>query len=325
MDYIFGDLHAMSNRDYSLTLFSNIVKFFKDFAMNTLKTTDNVFFLGDLYNKALNDGATVKIVYDIVSSIAEACNNVYILTGNHDLIQSYERIERKTNNALVSLGSIKNVQIISETPKEVVTDSASYFCMPYLSGLLSTEAAYNKYKYPDKQFDYALGHWTIDGTMKHISGVDASKIPAKQIICGHIHKRTDPRYLGSIWPCDRSQQDTEHTSVYAVISKDDCNFVPLPQFIRYFNVKSTDMPVRPKQNVIDIYYIETDNKHLDTSNFKDCYIARVTNTDLLSDLDSSQAASALNLVTFSDILDNLKTMSIIDEKVYEYCQQLVSA
>lgn len=325
MDYIFGDLHAMTSRDYSCKLFENITSFFKLFANNTLTKSDNVFFLGDLYNHALNDGATVKIVYDIVSSVATRCNKVYILTGNHDLIQSYARIQQKTDNALVSLSSIENVCLIKDKPEEVVTNTASYYCMPYLSGKLSTESFYNAFEYPkDRTYDYALGHWTIAGTMKFVGGVDVSKIPAKNIICGHVHSRIDSRYLGSVWPCDRSQYNPDNPPVYAKISKDKCEYITLPTFIRFFTVKSTDMPVRPKSGVIDVYYIEVENgKMLD--NFKNCYIARVSseaNESLL--LLDENVNIVFNTLNYKSALTQLVSSSQITDKVYKYCLQVLS-
>lgn len=253
MIYIIGDIHFSASNNWKLNIGNNIVKWFQDRFVNC--SNDTIIFLGDIVDNYINPGEITKQVTELFCHCSNNFKSVYILTGNHDVDYFKHRVDNFLR--FVPL-KFKNVKLIEDIDTAVI-ENISFLFMPHK--MLETGTPLSKY-YSNidwekqlvnsdiKEFDYALGHWVIYDNLStswiNKQGVDTTNIPAKNVLCGHVHNRISSHYTGSVYACNPTE--ISDNRVMFKITSNSFEEEVLPKFVEYEDLYYPEMPKRQVGN-----------------------------------------------------------------------------
>ncbi len=308
-DLIFGDFHINGDKVYFKTLFERIYSWLDSV---DIKKSDRVILLGDVFHKGLSAGADHYYAQKVCSLLSSKAKDVYIITGNHDVIQSYTRITRQTSNALNALRVYDNVHIIEQP--SVLNLNRKYLMLPFIPGIGNCEKYYNNYdwsEYLGLDQCTVLGHLAVKGTSVFIDGFDIYRLNEKidsveYSIFGHIHTCSEvnnngiiTKYLGSIYPLDRTQQG--HPSVYAIVDEEgNLTYNEIPRFITYETVQYPNLPI--SKDKLTVLTVNSDTDDYDESIYKDYYVQSI----------EVQKAQEEETTSTLDLMKNISFKSLID-------------
>jgi hypothetical protein len=92
----------------------------------------------------------------------------------------------------------------------------------------------------EQSYDFVIAHLS-DNTVNTFQGkvADLSKIKCKKTIIGHIHNRTNDRYIGSVYPLNPLQED-DTRAVWVLSSTGDWSEIAIPKILGYYEVEFPD-------------------------------------------------------------------------------------
>lgn len=240
--YEFGDAHFSSMNPWNRAVSFKILDWFKETFKNE-KKENYAIFLGDVIDKAASPGDIIDIVFKLFEFCSAHFKKTYVLMGNHD-IKSYRDFTFQTG--LKFINNFKDVELI-DTVQILTIENKKILCMPFMKSdiLDNINEYYSKFNwskdgYNNEIVDLAIGHWTIkdENDIRFRDGVDITNIPAKQILCGHIHNRPDERYIGSLYPLNAEEMKCKFPRVYKIWHADNTwTDVPLPEFLTFETIE----------------------------------------------------------------------------------------
>jgi len=166
---------------------------------------DIIFDLGDVYNKAQNNGTINRYVNSQYKILSERVKKIFIIDGNHDG-------SKYSGSALLNIDIYDNVEVILKVTDLEVEGKRILFC-PYIEGLL-LNGPYEDYireNYEGQHFDFVLGHAALRiSKVFDMSYLDIENcgVTFDHAIFGDIHKPLDEGKLhsiGSLWACNKSE------------------------------------------------------------------------------------------------------------------------
>lgn len=268
--YTMGDAHFCNARDWDKESFGKFIKWFKeDLPVNN--SHSELLQLGDLTEKALNEGATLAMLTEWAEVALQRFDKIYIVGGNHD--DKYDVMKDEEHYSSEYLAEMDNrIQVIyKETEFEVLNGSLKVLALPFRHVPGSLEKYYSEQldsKYYDTKYDLICGHTAIkDPALPHIPGVDLSRFHYKYAAFGHIHDRSGPNarfYTGSIMPFRKNEEKTALPRCFKVYSDDGQEAeIELPIFRQYH--VGVDKPEHKKNStdVVHIYELNDPKKVVD--------------------------------------------------------------
>ena len=248
-DYFFGDIHFSAMNIWNIEVGNRFVNWFiNTFSVENHKQ-DTCLFAGDVTDKDTNPGRVIDQVYQLFEFCNKTFKKTIVIMGNHDkkLYRGHEQ------NSLIFLNRFDNVEVIEDVCQVEIEPNKTVLMMPHIrTEGVSINDYYNTFNF-ETQFsrsDVAFGHWTIqdENSIMYKNGVDTSRIPADTIICGHIHDRPRPEYLGSVYPCNPLQQVCKYPRIYKIWNEDKTfTDVPLPNLLVYEDIDYPN-PIDPEKN-----------------------------------------------------------------------------
>lgn len=256
--YEFGDAHLSSMNPWNRAVSFKILEWFKDTFKNENKE-NYAIFLGDVIDKAASPGDITDIVFKLFDFCSKHFKKTYVLMGNHD-IKAYRDFTFQTG--LKFINNFEDVELI-DSIRLLDIDNRKILCMPFMKNdiLDKINEYYSSYDWSKEGYnkeiaDLAIGHWTIkdESDIRFRDGVDISNIPAKQILCGHIHNRPDERYIGSLYPLNAEEMKCKYPRVYKIWHSDKTwTDVPLPEFLTFETIEyGSELK---KDDVIRVYTV----------------------------------------------------------------------
>lgn len=240
--YEFGDAHFSSMNPWNRAVSFKILDWFKETFKNE-KKENYAIFLGDVIDKATSPGDIIDIVFKLFEFCSTHFKKTYVLMGNHD-IRPYRDFTFQTG--LKFINNFNDVELI-DTVQILNIENKKILCMPFMKSdiLDNINEYYSKFDwskdgYNNEIADLAIGHWTIkdENDIRFRDGVDVINIPAKQILCGHIHNRPDERYIGSLYPLNAEEMKCKFSRVYKIWHADNTwTDVPLPEFLTFETIE----------------------------------------------------------------------------------------
>lgn len=209
---ILGDLHLTSRKDYLLQTCLCFLDWFKDWDKNN---KDNTLILaGDLVDSHLNGGVVINLIDKLYNY--SNFEEIHIVVGNHDKkkVDGYDQL------AYEFLKNKDNVYIYEELTESIIEGLKVLFLPYFLDHIHPMNEFYsNLYKIKKEQYDLLVGHFadesaSFKGSVDCISNLD--KLNVKKICLGHIHTRFihPERYIGSIYACNKIQNDPTRSAWY---------------------------------------------------------------------------------------------------------------
>jgi DNA repair exonuclease SbcCD nuclease subunit len=192
MRFLFvGDPHA---RVSNLQEMEKLVDFLAN--MPERDRFDFVLLAGDLFN----DHAVVRLEVaqfwrSALTRLSSSYRETVVLVGNHDMAGS-RQMEKGTNALHLVTKEINNLELVDRPTGALGTFAA----IPYTSNEEEFVAAANEL-YKDGFTDLLVCHQTFNGAMYDNGfyapgGFDASRVPQRRIISGHIHTSQE---FGKVW------------------------------------------------------------------------------------------------------------------------------
>jgi len=213
---ILGDIHFGVRKNSAL--FHTILMESLDWFMKTVKKTDSVVILGDIFDS--RSSVDFKILNDAIgffNTLSSKCKEVYILVGNHDLYYK----ENELMNVNCRFLESKNIRIVYEMGVLNIQDKQCLF-IPWIDSPESKSDALNQLIHPH---DIVFGH--LDTVGLYGAKVQDELMfalddfgPNKNIVSGHFHKRSDRgdiKYIGAV--INQTFNDVGDTKGYMTFNK----------------------------------------------------------------------------------------------------------
>lgn len=251
-NFFFGDAHFSAMNPWNRDAVDTFIEWFKTEFCSSHKS-DNVWFLGDLSDAAINPGFATERIHQLIKYAASVFKHVYVLTGNHEL----KLVRGLVQSSISFLNDIDNVTVIDKP--SVINEGISVLCLPHLRlpAGQSLGDYYSEFDYStllSGKADICIGHLAIKDDFRYKDGLDISKVPAENFIFGHIHTRTQKEYIGSLWPCKEDEVRTKFPRCYIEVDENkNITEIPLPVFLTYKTVNYPEK-IEP-QNVTTVWTV----------------------------------------------------------------------
>jgi calcineurin-like phosphoesterase family protein len=301
-----GDLHLQDNYLWSHELCQGILSWMSSASYNTPNNT--LVLLGDLTESHLNSGA----VYDYLKCLFESLKykRIYIVVGNHD-------VRRRAGKETTPYDFLKTDRrvIICSTPGEVVSiEGFSCLMLPHFLPTQERPSVNKFYATLSGKYDFVIGH-VADETAAMIpesQRTDLSKLEGIKVL-GHIHTRTSPNYIGSVYA--GTIKETEDKRAVWIFDKDKTKTEePIPVFTEYQNV-TYPAPILRSKSLISIYtFFGADEKTI-RETYGQVHIRRIVrNLDSNLKTDLSKASK---LTSLKDAKDTKKLIQSWNDSLKE--------
>lgn len=244
----FGDVHLSALNPWNIEVGEKFIQWFEYWAQTQKEITD-LIWLGDITERDVNPGDVIDQEYRLFAICSKYFKSTYVVMGNHDL----KLYRQKAQHSLKFLNNFENVYVI-EAPEVYTICGTKVRFLPYMRIEGQSLNTYYSEMTFDEDVDLTVGHWNkVDkNNFIYRFGVDTSNMRTKMLCLGHIHKRIDPDYTGSIFP---NKSDEGGERVYKVFNNGELvKEVQLPEFIRYEKIK---YPNEIKKCDIDVVRVFT--------------------------------------------------------------------
>lgn len=331
MIYFFGDVHLSSMNIWNAKVSEKFVNWFKDTFKNENKE-NYIIWLGDLIDKSISPGN----ITDLLFKLFEFCNGhfkkTYALMGNHD-IKMYR--DFSIQSGIKFINNFNDVEVIEDI-KLLNIEDKNILCLPFkvLDNGESINTYYSNFDwsktdYKKENIDLAIGHWTIQdkNDIRFRDGVDVSNIPAKRILCGHIHNRPDQRYIGSVYPLNAEEMKCKYPRCYITWDLNNkWTENKLPDFLVFETIEYGET-LSEDNNVIKVYTVSDAPSETDALIKYDGFIIKgVTKLkkpkDISVDTNNSSLINKNNLELFDEMIKEQNIQ--VTRSAYKVIKELLS-
>lgn len=251
--FIIGDIHLKDNKDgiYWDYNHKGLLDFIKSLKISS---SDYVFLLGDVFDKAYHKGYTNLAALSVGLELNKSAKT-YVIAGNHD-----GSIYSGTNLEIFKV--FDNISVINDITC-VECMSLKFVLLPFVEGLPvggKYEAKVNELSI--KSCDYILGHHFFkQNTFMESPYLKLDSLNFKYGCCimGHNHKfqkiSNKLICIGSVTPCNKGERD--YTFKYITIEKDlECKDIPSNFFIQFIKVPYSEIDKINLNNNKDFYIVD---------------------------------------------------------------------
>lgn len=330
--YEFGDIHFSSINNWNLKVGDNFIDWFEkqDFGN---KDDIEIGFAGDIAERDVNPGKVVDQIDRLFTIASKKFSHVYVLVGNHDK-KLYHGNEQ---HSLYFLNNKENVTVVDTVTDITTKNGFNVLFLPHQRFDNTTLTDYYNNLSDEvyqKPYDILFGHWTIkeeNGLEFMLNGVDISKFSSvKSYAIGHVHLRTNPNYLGSVWPNSTAEYNTKYPHGYKVLNENRVeSFEIFPEFLAYKTVNFGDDIPTDDKNIV-VYTVTGCNSLLEAkSKYPNLYIKAIdrpknTNETTVS-TDTVKTVATNYIGDLSKVLDDMikETELKVSRPAYAMCKKLL--
>lgn len=216
---------------------------------------ETCFFLGDWHhNRARINVSTINYTISNIEKLSEAFENVYMITGNHDL---YYRDKREINS--IEFGrQLDNVHIISD-----IFNEGNVAIIPWL-----VEEEWKQVQ--NIECKYMMGHFELPHFKMNamIEMPDTGELRAENltkpeyVFSGHFHKRqikNNIYYIGNCFPHDFSDVWDDDRGLTFLEWGGVPEFKAWPEAPKYKKLKLSQLLKNPSKYIDAMTYIRIEN------------------------------------------------------------------
>lgn len=237
---VLGDLHFGVKR--SNGLFHNILMDSLNWFLDSVKKTDSVVILGDVFDSRSSvDFQILNNAMNFFKDLSNKCKEIYILVGNHDLYYKENNLNNVNCRFLINC-TPKKIHIVHDVTEIKIQDQSCLF-IPWIDTKEKKDVAR---EFLSTTYDVVFGH--MEGTYGG-ENEDTYLMLApddfknnKTVLSGHFHKRNKTKiinFVGSF--INQTFSDVGDIKGYHTINKNgDIKFVEgiCPRF-EYINVPNS--------------------------------------------------------------------------------------
>jgi hypothetical protein len=199
--------------------------------------------LGDLADEAVNPGEVIKQLERFGTIMQSKFKMSYLLVGNHD----WKLYKGKPQLSFEFLGTKENIQILREPSQIISVEGMKILSLPHYNFRYDIPPM-NQY-YADlpqdirnQHFDMLIGHFA-DASSSEVYDhlIDLRYLNVDLVCLGDIHTRFTEHYIGSVYPCKISENETPlPRAIWKVkmgqhgITKDE---ILLPKFLDFQTIE----------------------------------------------------------------------------------------
>lgn len=275
--YLFGDIHFSASQPWRLPTGDAFLDWFEAFEPDP----DSDFIaLGDITDDAVNPGKVIRQLERFLEIARTKFSTVYLLVGNHDL-----KLYKNKPQLAFEYAEEKDRVVILRDPAEIVN----------IAGLKTLSLPHYNYRndippmsdyydaLPDEileqEYDLVIGHFPDTSAWVFGHRIDLSPINAKLICLGDIHTRISDHYIGSVFACKISENETPRPRAVWKVWKDGDTVqkeeIPLPHFCD-FKVVEYPNPLPEETSPITVWTVlGAENETIAKSFYKDIFLRGV--------------------------------------------------
>jgi len=275
--YLLGDLHLSASQPWSLPTGDAFLEWFERFEPDP----DSIFIaLGDLTNDAVNPGAVIRQLERFINIAQSKFSHSYLLVGNHDL----KLFKNRPQLAFDYAREKKGVTILEEPAEILEIAGLNVLSLPhynYRDDIPSMGEYYENL--PDEiakqSFDLLIGHFADTSAFTFAHNIDLTYLDTKLTCLGDIHARISDHYIGSVYACKISENETPRPrAVWKVWKEQDEVYkeeIELPHFCDYRVVEYPNA-LPPTTSPVTVWTVlGAENEVIAKNFYKDIYIRGV--------------------------------------------------
>jgi len=267
MIIVLGDIHFRSDYAWFKEAAEKFLEWFESWEYN--KQVHELILLGDLVERSVNGGTVISFIEKLAN--VSKFKKVHILVGNHD----FKRIEGRFQLAYEFLRERPSI-VIYEEFRVAKIGGLDCAMLPHISPSpeITNPYAYFSSLYKEHKADIVFGH-VQDETLSGRSVSNLDKI-SKHLCLGHIHVRSNERYIGSIYPSNPIQNGPRYFRTYSKIKGSiHMREYPLPNFLTFKAIKYGDKIVNDDDCLVPVYIVnEAPPESLRTSDYSGVHIRK---------------------------------------------------
>jgi DNA repair exonuclease SbcCD nuclease subunit len=321
MIYCIGDLHASLARDWNKESFDKFIKWFTSYPFEKNSTA---FFLGDIFDKAMNYGDTLKMASYFFVKCSHLFKDIYIIAGNHD-----QKMEKNATEFLQYLGGTKyQIKIIDkETILEI--NNQKILALPHrrvdgknLDSYYSNDLPEEMY---NTEWDLICGHVAAKESHSFFGGIDTSKFKTKHWALGHIHIRYGEfkeYYTGSILPNKINEELGDRDRAIFCFNKGQKTEIKIPKIITYESILFGEVPQYTKESdsLVHVYTVKNcKNKKDAIFHYPNIYIRGVekaetkieSTTNITNEIFMSPLEALESMIKETKLVLKRKTLALL--------------
>lgn len=327
--YVIGDVHFSDARPWDLETFSKFIDWFeRDLAKDVDKENSEIIFLGDLTERAVNNGKPIEMLTKLMKIALDKFSNVIVIGGNHDMKETIDGSCYYSTQYLSQLGDVK---VVLDEEQFVSKMGVKITALPHKKTIGTISSYYNKSlpeKFYNESCDLIVGHVTLyDPAFPYIDGVNLKRFHYKHAAFGHIHQRFGQNaelYTGSIMPFRKSEMATDIPRQVEIFYRESDGdklkktAIDIPTFRVYEKIDyNLQKPQHKKGSTFEAHIYEVFNcsSSVVQSLSNDYYVTLGKKADQAEAKSTESIASAADIV-FKSKLDAFKKM--IDNEHLHY-------
>lgn len=274
--YLLGDLHLSASQPWSLPTGDAFLEWFESFKPDP----NSVFIaLGDLTNDAVNPGAVIRQLERFINIAQDKFAHTYLLVGNHDLKLFKNRPQLSFDYAREK----ENVTILEEPAEVLQIAGVKVLSLPHYNYRNDIPPMGEYYEnlpeeIAEQSFDLVLGHFADTSAFTFAHNIDLTYLNTSLTCLGDIHSRISDNYIGSVFACKISENDSPRPRSIWKVWKDDevqKEEINLPHFCDYRVVEYPN-PLPTSTSPVTVWTVlGAENEVIAKQFYKDIYIRGV--------------------------------------------------
>lgn len=275
--YLLGDLHLSASQPWSLPTGDAFLEWFEEFEPDP----NSIFIaMGDLTNDAVNPGAVIRQLERFISIAQAKFAHTYLLVGNHDL----KLFKNQPQLAFDYAREKENVTILEEPAEILRIADMKVLSLPhynYRNDFPPMEEYYESLPedIAKQSYDLIIGHFADTSAFTFAHNIDLTYLKTQLTCLGDIHSRISENYIGSVYACKISENETPRPRAVwkvwkenAVVQKEE---IPLPHFCDYRVVEYPNPLPKTTSPVTVWTVLGAENEIIAKNFYKDIYIRGV--------------------------------------------------
>lgn len=275
--YLLGDLHLSASQPWSLPTGDAFLEWFDAFEPDP----NSIFIaLGDLTNDAVNPGAVIRQLERFINIAQSKFSHTYLLVGNHDL-----KLYKNQPQLAFDYAREKDGVTILEEPAEVLLIAGlKILSLPHYNYRDDVPPMGEYYEdlpeeIANQEYDLILGHFADTSAFTFAHNIDLTYLKTQLTCLGDIHSRISENYIGSVFACKISENETPRPRAIWRVWKDgdtvEKEEIELPHFCDYRVVEYPNA-LPPTTSPVTVWTVlGAENEVIAKNFYKDIYIRGV--------------------------------------------------
>ena len=204
--YFLGDLHLSASQPWRLPVGDAFLEWFESIEVEPNST---LIALGDYTDDAVNPGKVIRQLERFLEIARKKFKKVYLLVGNHD----WKLYKNQPQLAFEFAEEKDNVVILRDPAEVLMIDGIKVLSLPHYNYRVDIPPMQDYYEnlpedIADDNYDVVIGHFADASAEVFAHKIDLSYLNTQLICLGDIHNRISENYIGSVFACKISENES---------------------------------------------------------------------------------------------------------------------